>query len=139
MNTEQNQKRNVTNKHKKMGAPFPIMINGKVEVFAKDGKRLMPCEPVVARLLLKQKKAKITSKKPFTIRLKYATETEYMQKRNQSDVDLIESIENAKKEYQRAKKNNAKSTSHKTFKSTQRTNTQRNTKSQPRSYGNGKR
>jgi 5-methylcytosine-specific restriction endonuclease McrA len=38
----------------------------------------MPCENVVARLLLKQKKAKVKRKTPFTIKLLYDT-TEYIQ------------------------------------------------------------
>lgn len=38
----------------------------------------MPCENVVARLLLKQKKAKVKRKTPFTIKLLYDT-TEYVQ------------------------------------------------------------
>ena len=37
------------------------------------GKPLMPCTPRKARLLLKQKRAKIVSYKPFTIQLQYAT------------------------------------------------------------------
>ena len=37
------------------------------------GKPLMPCTPRKARLLLKQKKAKIVGYKPFTIQLQYAT------------------------------------------------------------------
>ena len=37
----------------------------------KHGKNLMPCKPSKARKLLKQKKAKIISYKPFTIQLLY--------------------------------------------------------------------
>ena len=37
------------------------------------GKPLMPCTPRKARLLLKQKRAKIVGYKPFTIQLQYAT------------------------------------------------------------------
>jgi hypothetical protein len=37
------------------------------------GESLMPCSPRKARLLLKQKKAKIIDYKPFTIHLLYAT------------------------------------------------------------------
>lgn len=50
----------------------------KVFVLSKEGKPLMPCEPVVARLLLKQKKAKVVKRTPFTIQLNYNT-TEYTQ------------------------------------------------------------
>jgi len=49
-----------------------------VYVISKDNKPLMPCENVVARLLLKQKKAKVKRKTPFTIKLLYDT-TEYVQ------------------------------------------------------------
>jgi len=49
-----------------------------VYVISKDNKPLMPCENVVARLLLKQKKAKVKRKTPFTIKLLYNT-TEYVQ------------------------------------------------------------
>lgn len=44
-----------------------------------DGKPLMPCSPVIARLLLKQGKAKVKRRTPFTIKLLYKTETEYTQ------------------------------------------------------------
>lgn len=43
-----------------------------------DGKPLMPCKPVIARLLLKQGKAKCIKKTPFTIKLLYQT-TNYTQ------------------------------------------------------------
>lgn len=43
------------------------------------GKPLMPCFSVIARLLLKQGKAKVKRKTPFTIQLLYKTETEYVQ------------------------------------------------------------
>ena len=49
-----------------------------VYVISKDNKPLMPCENVVARLLLKQGKAKVKRKTPFTIKLLYNT-TEYVQ------------------------------------------------------------
>lgn len=49
-----------------------------VYVINKNGKPLMPCLPVIARLLLKQKKAKCIRKTPFTIKLLYDT-TEYVQ------------------------------------------------------------
>ena len=42
------------------------------------GKPLMPCDNVIARLLLKQGKAKVNSKTPFTIKLLYET-TNYIQ------------------------------------------------------------
>ena len=49
-----------------------------VYVISQTGKSLMPCENVVARLLLKQDKAKVKRKCPFTIKLKYNS-TEYTQ------------------------------------------------------------
>ena len=53
----------------------------RVFVINKNGKPLMPCEPVIARLLLKQGKANVTKRKPFTIQLLYNT-TEYKQQIN---------------------------------------------------------
>ena len=44
-----------------------------------DGKPLMPCSSVIARLLLKQGKAKVKRRTPFTIQLLYKTDTEYVQ------------------------------------------------------------
>ena len=44
-----------------------------------DGKPLMPCSPAIARLLLKQGKAKVKHRIPFTIQLLYKTDTEYLQ------------------------------------------------------------
>ena len=44
-----------------------------VFVLNKHGEALMPCKPRKARLLLKQKKAKIVSYKPFTIQLIYGS------------------------------------------------------------------
>lgn len=49
-----------------------------VYVISKSGKPLMPCENVIARLLLKNKKAKVIRREPFTIKLNYET-TEYTQ------------------------------------------------------------
>lgn len=49
-----------------------------VYVISKENKPLMPCSNVVARLLLKQRKAKVKGKQPFTIKLLYET-TNYMQ------------------------------------------------------------
>ena len=49
-----------------------------VYVISKDNKPLMPCENVIARLLLKQSKAKCIKRTPFTIKLLYKT-TEYTQ------------------------------------------------------------
>ena len=40
-----------------------------VYILSKSGKPLMPCEPVVARLLLKEGKAKVKRRTPFTIKL----------------------------------------------------------------------
>lgn len=49
-----------------------------VYVLSKDFEPLMPCTPVIARLLLKQGKAKVKRREPFTIRLLYET-SKYMQ------------------------------------------------------------
>lgn len=49
-----------------------------VYVISKDGKPLMPCSNVIARLLLKQGKAKVKRREPFTIKLLGET-TEYKQ------------------------------------------------------------
>ena len=50
----------------------------KVYVISNEGYPLMPCEPVIARLLLKSKRAKVIRREPFTIKLNYET-TEYIQ------------------------------------------------------------
>lgn len=50
----------------------------KVYVLNKNGKPLMPCQPVIARLLLKQEKANVVKRSPFTIQLNYDT-TNYIQ------------------------------------------------------------
>lgn len=42
-----------------------------VYVISKTGSPLMPCSSVIARLLLKQGRAKCIRKKPFTIKLTY--------------------------------------------------------------------
>lgn len=47
--------------------------SNRVFLLNKDGKALMPCRPRKARLLLKQGKAKIVKKYPFTIRLVYGS------------------------------------------------------------------
>ena len=49
-----------------------------VYVISRENKPLMPCSSVIARLLLKQGKAKVKSKQPFTIKLLYKT-TNYTQ------------------------------------------------------------
>lgn len=49
-----------------------------VYVISKDGKPLMPCSNSIARLLLKQGKAKVKRREPFTIKLTYET-TNYTQ------------------------------------------------------------
>lgn len=49
-----------------------------VYVISKSGKPLMPCENVVARLLLKSGRAKVKRKRPFTIKLTVETK-EYTQ------------------------------------------------------------
>ena len=47
-----------------------------------DGKALMPTSNAKARKLLKQKKAKVVSLRPFVVKLTYKTKTEYTQKLN---------------------------------------------------------
>jgi hypothetical protein len=49
-----------------------------VYVISKDNKPLMPCSNAIARLLLKQGKAKVKKREPFTIKLTYDT-TNYIQ------------------------------------------------------------
>lgn len=49
-----------------------------VYVISKEGRPLMPCTNVIARLLLKKGKAKVKKREPFTIKLNYDT-TEYTQ------------------------------------------------------------
>lgn len=49
-----------------------------VYIISKSGNPLMPCENVIARLLLKNGKAKVKKKCPFTIQLTYDS-TEYVQ------------------------------------------------------------
>lgn len=49
-----------------------------VYVVNKNGKPLMPCKPVIARLLLKDGNAKVKRRTPFTIKLTIDT-TEYLQ------------------------------------------------------------
>lgn len=49
-----------------------------VYVIAQDDKPLMPCSNSIARLLLKQGKAKVKKREPFTIKLTYET-TNYTQ------------------------------------------------------------
>lgn len=49
-----------------------------VYVISIDGNQLMPCSNVIARLLLKEKRAKCIRKTPFTIKLNYITK-EYKQ------------------------------------------------------------
>ena len=44
-----------------------------VYVLNKYGKPLMPCHPAKARILLKQKKAKVVQRTPFTIQLLYGS------------------------------------------------------------------
>ena len=49
-----------------------------VYVLAHDNTPLMPCLPVVARLLMKQGKAKCKTRTPFVIKLQHET-TKYVQ------------------------------------------------------------
>ena len=44
-----------------------------VYVLNKNGKALMPCKPQKARILLKEKKAKVINRTPFTIQLLYSS------------------------------------------------------------------
>ena len=44
-----------------------------VYVLNKHGKPLMPCKPRKARILLKEKKAKVVNRTPFTIQLLYGS------------------------------------------------------------------
>ena len=44
-----------------------------VYVLNRHGKPLMPCKPQKARRLLKEQKAKVVKRTPFTIQLMYAT------------------------------------------------------------------
>ena len=46
-----------------------------VYVLSIDNEPLMPCSNVIARLLLKQGKAKVKYREPFTIKLTYETTT----------------------------------------------------------------
>ena len=49
-----------------------------VYVISQEGRPLMPCSNVIARLLLKNGKAKVKKREPFTIKLTYKT-TNYTQ------------------------------------------------------------
>ena len=51
-----------------------------VHVINKAGKPLMPCNNVVARLLLKDNKARVKQTTPFTIKLNYELKNEYIGK-----------------------------------------------------------
>ena len=44
-----------------------------VYVLNKDGKPLMPCKAIKARILLKCRKAKVIRREPFTIQLLYGS------------------------------------------------------------------
>ncbi len=50
-----------------------------VYVLAPDSVPLMPCTPVIARLLLKERKAKVRRRTPFTIQLLAQPEHLYTQ------------------------------------------------------------
>ncbi|MFX0064461.1 MAG: RNA-guided endonuclease IscB [Candidatus Hermodarchaeota archaeon] len=50
-----------------------------VYVLTKQGKPVMPCSPVIARLLLKHGKAKVKRRTPFTIKLNYDLLKEHTQ------------------------------------------------------------
>ena len=51
-------------------------LKAKVFVLSKDKKPLMPCKPAKARHLLRDKKAEVVSRKPFTIRLLFDCENQ---------------------------------------------------------------
>ena len=44
-----------------------------VYILNKEGKPLMPCKSVKARIMLKSKKAKVIHREPFTIQLLYGS------------------------------------------------------------------
>ncbi|MFX1252666.1 MAG: RRXRR domain-containing protein [Promethearchaeota archaeon] len=50
-----------------------------VYVLNNQGMPVMPCQPVIARLLLKQGKAKVKRRTPFIIKLNYDLEEEHTQ------------------------------------------------------------
>ena len=50
-----------------------------VYVIDKHNQPLMPCSNVIARLLLKENKAKVKRRTPFTIKLLYEPTTHYKQ------------------------------------------------------------
>ena len=54
-------------------------MNNLVYVLAPDRHPLMPCSCVIARLLLKARKAKVVRRTPFTIKLQEEPETSYTQ------------------------------------------------------------
>ncbi|TXT67224.1 MAG: HNH endonuclease [Promethearchaeota archaeon] len=51
----------------------------QVYVLNEDGTPLMPCVPVIARLLLKEGKARVVMRCPFTVMLTYHPATEHVQ------------------------------------------------------------
>jgi len=59
--------------------PKGIRSMNVVYVLSPDRAPLMPCEPVIARLLLKQGKAKVRHRTPFTIQLLGQAEHVYTQ------------------------------------------------------------
>ena len=58
-----------------------------VYVLTPDGTPLMPCSCAIARLLLKDGKAKVKRRTPFTIKLLVQPETTYMQPLTQRTAD----------------------------------------------------
>jgi hypothetical protein len=52
-----------------------LKANMLAYVLNKNGRPLMPCKPVKAKHLLKQGKAKVVKRTPFTIRLLWAKKT----------------------------------------------------------------
>ncbi|MFH1668905.1 MAG: RNA-guided endonuclease IscB [Candidatus Woesearchaeota archaeon] len=59
------------NQHQRIGG-----LNAKVFVLSKDKKPLMPCKPAKARHLIRDNKAEVMSRKPFTIRLLFDCENQ---------------------------------------------------------------
>ena len=64
-----------------------------VYVLAKDGNPLMPCSNVIARLLLKQHRAKVKRREPFTIKLTYDSTHLIVNSNSQTIQDLGVQVE----------------------------------------------
>lgn len=62
-----------------MQSIYPLKEFILVYVIGIDGAPRMPCSNAIARILLKEHKAKVKTRLPFTIKLNYAPETAYTQ------------------------------------------------------------